>query len=328
MTSAPLFDIQKYCIVPIELAQRVIIFDSNNIGWRAWSAPNYGNMVLDDGRRSGHIFGFLRIIFSFLRRQSSIPTAVVFARDGHAADKFKFFPDYKGGRQEERVGDPMPDITRLIECLPGYHPFRSDSEADDMIASIVARIRKINKQRRDGSKPIRTFIVSNDHDLLQLMDEHTFLWRRAEEKAISMRQVGEILGKSKLPPWDSLLPKHVALFKALFGDSSDNIPGVPRLRKIPVIAIAARTDGTLRSLRMEIKAAVADKSISNAIADRIRTHWKLVKRNHKLTRLNRKISFPLAFQAEFDTRALNRMVIAEFGCKSLAEDINRIQVTR
>jgi len=313
-----LIPMAPYPIVGLARARRILLVDSNNVGWRSWHAKGYSFMTNKQGHRSGHVFGFCKTIIAFLRQRASLPTAVVYAIDGHPVAKYDAYPEYKGNREGSRAhGDPMPDITRLVRHLPGYVLYDKDHEADDVIASFETRFRR-REQRAGRSNPAQIVVVSGDHDMLQLMTEHTVIQARAADAPVPADGVADKLhrGWKDTPP--ALQPKHVALWKALFGDSSDNIKGVPRLRKAPVAAVLARSDGTLPDFMVRAMA-----QLGKAHLTRIGQHLSVVEANLELIRLDRtQRIWPQ--RTKVDTDVLHRLVVKQFGCVSLAEDIERM----
>jgi len=313
-----LIPLEPFSLVGLSRARRVLLIDSNNIGWRSWHSKGYSFMTGSNGQRSGHVFGFCKTVLAFLRQRTSLPTSVVYAIDGHPVDKYAAFPEYKGNRSRSHAhGDPMPDVTRLVQHLPGYVLHHPEHEADDVIASFEARFRK--RERRAGRRQqARIIVVSGDHDMLQLATKNTVIQPRAGDSPVAIDQIADKLHRSwkNTPP--ALGPEHVALWKALFGDSSDNIRGVPRLRKAPVAVVLAASDGTLANFLDR-----ARKHLGKAHLDRLLEHENVVQANLELIRLRRKLRvWPQ--RTKVDARVLHRLVVKQFGCVSLAEDLERM----
>jgi 5'-3' exonuclease len=95
----------------------------------------------------------------------------------------------------------MPIIQLVLERV----------EADDIISYVC------NSQHYDGWQKV---IVSNDKDFLQLCDEETVVYRPTTDKIETKKTVIESMG---------VHPTNMALARAMDGDASDNLPGVPRV---------------------------------------------------------------------------------------------------
>jgi len=111
----------------------------------------------------------------------------------------------------------MPDdlvvqVPKLKEVLGALRVATAEFpkyEADDAIATLAARA---------AAKGLRTVIVSTDKDLLQLIDATTSVWNPSKEKSVDEGNVEEFFGAAAGRVVDVL---------ALWGDPSDNVPGVP-----------------------------------------------------------------------------------------------------
>jgi 5'-3' exonuclease len=309
-------------LVGLARARRVVVVDGNNIGWRCWHAPNYKRMTFG-GKRSGHVFGFTKTLLSFIAK-SREPTAVVVAIDGHPKHKYVAVPSYKGNREGSRAtGDPMPEITQLAQLLPFYYLHHAAQEADDMIAAFLHRFRR--RERKNGRKPATVCVVTSDHDLLALVGPNTVWQPRASEKptpeglvAARMRVGPEA---RRLQP-GSFGPQHVSLFKAITGDSSDNIRGVPRIRKKRVAEVIAQCDGSEDAFLALIHAG--SPLLSDKERIKLVEQWEtVVKINHKLTKLNRSLrAWPV--RNSTNQTQLEEFLVRRYGCRSLAGDIRRM----
>ncbi len=191
---------------------RLALIDGYSLLFRAY----YGSppLTTSDGRHCGALFGFLNMIMAVLREEK--PTAIVIALDAPGKTvRHSDFAEYKGARRET----PQELIEQLVASrdlmarlaiptreLPGY-------EADDVIGTLSLMAKE---------KGWRTVIISGDQDAIQLVDETT---------TVVMPQAGRNPAKRFDP--DAVREKYgfepaqMIDYKALAGDSSDNIPGVP-----------------------------------------------------------------------------------------------------
>ncbi len=193
---------------------KILAVDSNSIMNRAF----YGIKVLTtkDGFFTNAIYGFLSILLSAMAETK--PDAVVFAFDVHAPTfRHKFYPEYKAGRHAtpQELIDQFPIMKELLGYL-GYPVIAMEGwEADDILGTIS---RICEQQGCD------CVISTGDRDSLQLIGEHTSV-RLATTKmgaAVStMMDTAAVFEKYGVAPLDLIE------VKALMGDTSDNIPGVP-----------------------------------------------------------------------------------------------------
>ena len=193
---------------------KILAVDSNSIMNRAF----YGIKVLTtkDGFFTNAVYGFLSILLTAIAETK--PDAIVFAFDVHAPTfRHKFYEEYKAGRHAtpQELIDQFPVIKELLGYL-GYPVIAIEGwEADDILGT-VSRICE-----EQGAECV---ISTGDRDSLQLIGEHTAV-RLATTKmgapVSTMMDVAAVHEKYGVEPLELIE------VKALMGDSSDNIPGVP-----------------------------------------------------------------------------------------------------
>ncbi|HEX2843961.1 MAG TPA: DNA polymerase, partial [Candidatus Limnocylindria bacterium] len=167
-----------------------------------------------DGTLVNAVFGFLQIVLRGM--QDVKPDYAIVSFDvGKPQFRFDAFPDYKKGRPS------MPDdlraqfpIVREIASMMGM-PTRElqGYEADDVIGTLA---------KKATAEGVDTMIVSGDLDGLQLVDDHVRLLTTRMGVASTV-----IYDEAKVMERYGLRPDQMLEYKALKGDTSDNIPGVP-----------------------------------------------------------------------------------------------------
>ena len=175
-----------------------------------------GALSLSDGTPTGGVYGFAAIAMEIVSRLN--PTKVVVAWDSRdsTAKRRQIFPEYKAGRVKpgEDFYAQIPLLIELIGDLGWSFVEVPEYEADDIIGTL--------SRQADEAGDFETYIISSDLDMLQIVDANTHMWRilkgfsKIEE--INVAEVEEKYGIKKSQFLD---------LKALKGDASDNIPGVP-----------------------------------------------------------------------------------------------------
>jgi DNA polymerase-1 len=170
-----------------------------------------------DGLPVGAVSGFCNMLYKFLEESRSLdkvdrPThfAVIFdtARKNFRNDIYK---EYKANRQDTPE-DLIPQFSYIRKAVEAFNILGvelANYEADDLIATYKEQASKRN---------IKVTIISSDKDLMQLVDENTFMMDTMKDKYIGKEEVKEKFG---------VYPDKVIDVQSLAGDSSDNIPGVP-----------------------------------------------------------------------------------------------------
>ena len=175
-----------------------------------------GALSLPDGTPTGGVYGFAAIAMEIVRKLN--PTKVVVAWDSKTSvsKRRAIYPDYKAGRVKpgEDFYTQIPLLKELITSLGWSFVEIDNYEADDIIGTL--------SREADDALDYETFIISSDLDMLQIVDANTHMWRILKGFTnIEQINVPELEAKYGIKKSQFLD------LKALKGDSSDNIPGVP-----------------------------------------------------------------------------------------------------
>ena len=196
--------------------KKILLIDGHSIVNRAfYGVPDLTNSA---GVHTGAIFGFLNIILKILKDEAPDHFAVAFDT---SAPTFRhaFYEAYKGTRKPmpEELKSQIPLIQSLLKDMGVPVLMKEGLEADDILGTTAAKWEK---------KGYEVTIVSGDRDLLQLVTEHTKLLLPKTvkgETTVHEYHPEDVLREYKVSP------KGIIELKALMGDSSDNIPGVPKI---------------------------------------------------------------------------------------------------
>jgi DNA polymerase-1 len=202
--------------------KRVMIVDALNAYFRAFIV---NPSISIHGQPIGGLKGFLSILQKLCRDINPDSIVIVWDGPGGSRKRRQQNKNYKEGRKPIRVNRPnnlTPEEqrenmvwqqVRLIEYLNELPviQFRFDEiEADDVI-SYVSRL-----PHYQGSQKV---IVSKDKDFIQLCDDETVLFRPTQKAVHNKNNVVEQF---------DIHPRNFAVARAIAGDASDNLVGVPR----------------------------------------------------------------------------------------------------
>jgi DNA polymerase-1 len=170
-------------------------------------------MQTQEGLFTNGIFGFAHAMTKLID-EGFTHILVALDTDGKT-HRHKIYEEYKGTRKDtpEELKEQFPYMVEYLDALGVYYYQQEAMEADDIIGFAAKNF----KQDFD-----EVVIYSNDHDLIQLLDDNV-------KQLISRKGLKEIeyytpdYVKEKL----GFYTYQVTDYKALVGDSSDNIPGVP-----------------------------------------------------------------------------------------------------
>jgi len=191
-----------------------MLLDSNSLIYRAYFALMETPLSTSKGQLVNAVFGFWSIV---LRGFQDVKPDYVIACFDLAGPTFRHeqFVEYKATRREmpDDLRDQFPVVRQIIEAfgIPIYQ--LQGYEADDLIAALV---------RQAEAHDVQTTIVSGDLDLLQLVSERTTLMTtRGGVQQTVYYDPPRVLERY------GLQPSQMIDFKALKGDTTDNIPGIP-----------------------------------------------------------------------------------------------------
>ena len=290
--------------------QKLLIVDGHAMVFRAWfSIPERLTTNKIDTRGA---FGFINTLIKSIRENNISHVAVCF--DTKAATfRDEIFPDYKAQRPptDPDLHKQIPIAKDLLDSLD-IPVFEKDGfEADDLVGTISAIANK---------NDIECLILTGDADQLQLVNEQT--------KVLMYSGFGDIriYDPEKVKErYDGLGPEFVAEIKALEGDPSDNIPGVPGIGKK-----AARTlllefghfDDLFKNLEniesINIRGA---KRIKNIMSENIEVAKNCLNLTNIVKTVN--INFELN-KCEFSNHDLNK-IIEVFEAYELRNSLNNLK---
>ena len=209
----------------LKVNDRVLLIDGLNLFFRNFAMLN---MVNPDGIHVGGLGGFLRSLGALIRQIQPTSVYVVFDGAGSSTNRKNLLPEYKSGRNLQRItnwevfenlGDEhdakVDQIVRLIQylkMLPVKTIAIDKVEADDVIAVLSNKL-----QEKYNSN---VFIVSSDKDFIQLVTDKIIVYRPIEKEYYTPKTVKNKFG---------VLTKNFILYKTLLGDNSDKVPGVKGL---------------------------------------------------------------------------------------------------
>ena len=193
---------------------KVMLLDGNSIVNRAF----YGVPLLTNsqGLYTNGIYGFLNILFKLLEEDKPDYIAVAFDLKAPTF-RHKAFKDYKGNRKgmPDELAVQIPILKQLLDAMGITRLELEGYEADDILGTLAKAAEK------NGMKPI---VVSGDKDLLQLASKHTKI--RIPKTRGGKTEVEDYYEEDLIEKL-GVTPLEYIDVKALMGDSSDNIPGVP-----------------------------------------------------------------------------------------------------
>ena len=255
--------------------RKLVLIDGNSLVYRAFYAlPPLTNA---EGESTGAAYGFTTMLFKLLEEERPEMVGVAFdlpAPTFRHAD----YAEYKAGRKETPES-LRPQLALVRELLAAMHIPSYDHagyEADDVIATLATRAEAAGH---------RVLIVSGDLDELQLVSARVSAM--VPRRGLSDTQVYDVAAVEERY---GLPPEKLPDFRALRGDASDNIPGVPGVGEKTAAALIQKY-GSLEELLARVE-EVTPPRISQALA----AHAPLAEQAKRLSLLA--CDLPIAFNEE------------------------------
>lgn len=197
-----------------KLNNKILLIDGHSIMNRAYFAlPDLTNAK---GIHTNAIYGFLTTMFKIIDEEKPAYLAVAF--DVHAPTfRHEVYCDYKAGRKpmQEELKQQIPLIKDVLTAMQIPVLEKSGIEADDILGTLA---------RRGEKEGIDVVILSGDRDLLQIASKKTKI---SVPKTIKGQTIIENYFEADVAEKYKVTPEQYIELKALKGDNSDHISGVP-----------------------------------------------------------------------------------------------------
>jgi DNA polymerase-1 len=230
-----------------------ILIDGNAILHRAYHAMPRFEI---DGKLVNAVYGFISTLFSTIERFEPEYLAIAFDVKGPTF-RDALFDEYKAKRIKppQEFYDQIPAVWEFVREMEIPLLTKEGFEADDVIGSLA---KNINGDLKDGE----VIIVTGDQDTLQLVDSRTKVAMPAMGKIKeTVYDANAVYGKF------GLSPEQIIDYKALSGDSSDNIPGVKGIGEKTAV-ILLKEYGTVEKVFEKVEsnpAEIEEKFKRNAL---------------------------------------------------------------
>jgi len=197
------------------MSRSLVLIDANALIHRAFHA--LPQLKTKNGQPIQAVYGFFSLFFKMFKEIKPSYLAVAFDRPEETF-RHKEFVEYKAQRPKtpEELISQIPIVKEILYAFGVPILEKVGYEADDIIGSLVEKF-------KDNKKIEKVIIVTGDLDSLQLVkNEKVLVWTLKTGLSQSI-----VYDEKKVRKRFALEPANLVDFKALKGDPSDNIPGVP-----------------------------------------------------------------------------------------------------
>ena len=234
--------------------KKLFLLDAYALIYRAYFALNKNPRINSKGLNTSAIMGFLNTLYEVLKNEN--PTHIGVAFDlGEPIRRTENFAEYKANREETPpdIKISVPYIKEIIKAfnIPIFE--KAGYEADDIIGTLS------KKAEKEG---FTTYMMTPDKDFGQLVSENIFIYKPAKggepAKVLGVKEVCEKFGIKR--------PEQVIDILGLWGDASDNIPGIHGIGEKTASKLIAEYDSVENVIANadKLKGKMRENVINNA----------------------------------------------------------------
>jgi DNA polymerase-1 len=279
----------------------LLLVDGSSYLYRAYHVPNLQQLTNSRGEPTGAVYGVTNMLRSLIKEYQPQLMAVVFDARGKTF-RHKLYSDYKANRPSmpEELAAQVEPLHALVRAMGLPLLQVPDVEADDVIGTLAREAARLGME---------TVISTGDKDMAQLVDDHVTLVNTMSRTTLDSTAVEEKFG---------VTPSQIVDYLALIGDSSDNIPGVPKVGpKTAAKWLAAH--GSLDNIM-----AHAD-DIKGKVGESLREHLDMLPLSRQLTTIRCDVELdcePQALQVQAPDIDKLRELYSELEFTRLLEELD------
>lgn len=227
-------------------SRTLLLVDGNALLYRAYFAfPQ--NLTSPAGELVGAAYGFTRILLTTIKTLQPACVAVCFDLRGPTFRHLQY-EAYKATRQKmpEDLAGQIKRVAQIVEHLEVPIYTQEGYEADDVIGTLA-------RQAVETTSNTRVVILTGDQDIIQLVNDRVSVYT----PGVSQKSGPTLFTPAAVEEKYGFAPAQMIEYKALRGDPSDNIPGVPGVGEVTATKLI-KEYGTIETLYAAIKSGKTD----------------------------------------------------------------------
>ncbi len=235
------------------MGKKLLLIDGHSMLNRAfYGLPDLTN---SEGVHTGAVYGFLNIMFRLIEEEQ--PDYLTVAFDVHAPTfRHEIYAEYKGTRKPmpEELRSQVPLTKEVLDAMGICRMEKAGLEADDILGTLA---------KRGEAEGMEVRLISGDRDLLQIASDHICV--RIPKTKAGKTEIENYFAEDVKKLY-GVTPVQFIELKALMGDSSDNIPGVPKVGEKTAMGLMAEygsIDNIYNNLENISKKAIKESLAAN-----------------------------------------------------------------
>jgi len=200
--------------------KKIFLLDAMALIYRGYYALIKSPRITSKGVNTTAVFGFMNTLFDLLQNEELTHIAVSFDT-GAPTLRHAEFEDYKAHREAtpDDIVNGIPIIMEILKAMNIPIVLKDGYEADDIIGTMA---------KRAEMEDFEVYMMTSDKDYGQLVSEHIHIYKPGK-----MGQKAEVIGvKEVCEKYEIQRPEQLIDILGLWGDASDNIPGVPSIGEV------------------------------------------------------------------------------------------------
>ncbi len=251
-----------------------MVVDGHSLAYRAFFALPVENFTTKDNQHTNAIYGFLSMLVNLIKAEQPTHLAIAFDTSRHSF-RTDEYPEYKATRSETPQ-EFRGQIPLLQDCLAAMSiPVltKKGIEADDILATLATQ---------GAEQGFDVLVVSGDRDTIQLVTDDVTLLYPSVQGVSQLKRYDPVTVQERY----GVRPEQYPDIAALVGETSDNLPGVPKVGEKTAVKWLTQF-GSLDDLLER------SGEIKGVVGGNLRDHIEDVRRNRKLNRLLRDVELPV-----------------------------------
>ncbi|MDQ0645455.1 DNA polymerase I [Microbacterium murale] len=253
----------------------LMVVDGHSLAYRAFFALPVENFTTKDNQHTNAIYGFLSMLVNLIKAEQPTHMAIAFDTSRHSF-RTDQYPEYKATRSEspQEFRGQVPLLQDVLAAMSIPVLTKEGIEADDILATLSVQ---------GAEQGYDVLLVSGDRDTIQLVNDKVTLLYPSVQGVSQLKRYDPATVHERY----GVRPEQYPDIAALVGETSDNLPGVPKVGEKTAVKWLTQF-GSLDELLERAE------EIKGVVGGNLREHVEDVRRNRRLNRLLTDVELPVA----------------------------------